>query len=275
LATGEELTRFQGHDAFGRSLVFSPDGKTLATGLSDSTVLIWDLGAALHRVGQALKPARPADLDQHWAALAGADAHEAWKSMWALTAAPKDALATIARHLQPVAPADPARMHRLIADLDHDDFAIRESATRDLARLDLLAEPALRAALEGDVPQERRRRAEKLLEQLRGPVTTPETRQAVRVVAVLEHIGRPEARQLLQRLAAGAPQARLTQEAKASLERLSRRYSRKPEGQVGVVASVPTPSPSDRPAVSLGEWQPAVETAGSEGATAEVRNPTQ
>jgi hypothetical protein len=37
----------------------------------------------------------------------------------------------------------------------------------------------------------------------------------------LERIGTPEARQLLKRLATGAPGARLTREAKASLERLA------------------------------------------------------
>jgi WD40 repeat protein len=42
-------------------------------------------------------------------------------------------------------------------------------------------------------------------------------------VEVLERIGTPEGRQLLQQLAHGAPGARLTQEAKASLQRLARR----------------------------------------------------
>src|SRR5262249_7824329 len=150
------------------------------------------------------------------------DAREAWKSIWSLTAGPKDALAIIVRNLQPVAPADPARLSRLIADLDNHDFATRESATRELGRLDVLAESALRAALEGDVPQERQRRAEKLLEQLHGPITTPEIRQAVRAVAVLEYIATPEARQVLQKLAEGAPDARLTREAKTALQRSHR-----------------------------------------------------
>jgi hypothetical protein len=42
-------------------------------------------------------------------------------------------------------------------------------------------------------------------------------------MAVLEDIGTPAARNLLQTLASGAPAARLTREAQASLERLKRR----------------------------------------------------
>jgi hypothetical protein len=45
----------------------------------------------------------------------------------------------------------------------------------------------------------------------------------LRAVAVLEHIGTPEARQVLENLAGGEPEARLTREAKASVARLSRR----------------------------------------------------
>ena len=46
----------------------------------------------------------------------------------------------------------------------------------------------------------------------------------MRAVAVLEDIANPEARELLQKLAEGAPEGRLTQEAKASLERLAKRH---------------------------------------------------
>ena len=44
-----------------------------------------------------------------------------------------------------------------------------------------------------------------------------------RAVAVLEDMATPEARKLLATLAQGAPEARLTHEAKASLERLTKR----------------------------------------------------
>jgi hypothetical protein len=45
----------------------------------------------------------------------------------------------------------------------------------------------------------------------------------LRCVEVLEDAGTPAARRLLARLAEGSPQARLTREAKASLQRLAKR----------------------------------------------------
>ena len=58
---------------------------------------------------------------------------------------------------------------------------------------------------------------------LRRPLVLPagEVLRAVRAVWVLELTGTPAARQVLQKLAGGAPQARLTREARAALGRLA------------------------------------------------------
>jgi hypothetical protein len=56
-----------------------------------------------------------------------------------------------------------------------------------------------------------------------GPVASADALRQLRAVEALEHIGTADARQVLQRLADGAPDARLTREAQASLERLKRR----------------------------------------------------
>jgi hypothetical protein len=53
-----------------------------------------------------------------------------------------------------------------------------------------------------------------------GPVAKGETLQRVRGIAVLEKIGTPEARRVLERLASGFDGARETRDAKASLLRL-------------------------------------------------------
>ncbi|MHB1425449.1 MAG: hypothetical protein ACYC3I_19940 [Gemmataceae bacterium] len=86
-----------------------------------------------------------------------------------------------------------------------------------------MAEPALRRTLQDKSTLEVRRRVQALLERLRGPVTHPELLQALRAVAVLEDIDTPPARRLLQELAKGVPEARLTREARESIRRLNSR----------------------------------------------------
>lgn len=68
----------------------------------------------------------------------------------------------------------------------------------------------------------KRRRVEALLGRLVNPWTpSPEELRAVRALEMLEQINTPVARQILQRLAKGAAHAPLTQQAKASLQRLA------------------------------------------------------
>ena len=62
--------------------------------------------------------------------------------------------------------------------------------------------------------------AEQLLAKLDW-AASPEKLRLLRALTVLETVATPEARQVLQTLAGGMPEARLTQEAKAGLERLS------------------------------------------------------
>jgi hypothetical protein len=158
-----------------------------------------------------------------WTDLGGMDAPPAFRARWALTSSADETISLLKERLRPASEVDPRRLRRLLADLDSNTFAVREKAEAALAELGDLAEPALRQAL-GDKPTlELRRRVEKLLERLQGPVTRPEVLRGLRAVAVLEGIGTPAARRLLEELAAGAPGARLTREAKASLRRLDLR----------------------------------------------------
>ena len=62
-----------------------------------------------------------------------------------------------------------------------------------------------------------------LLHRAAGPLTDPDALRSVRAVEVLEGIGESEAVELLAEWAKGAPEARLTREAKLALERLARR----------------------------------------------------
>jgi HEAT repeat protein len=113
---------------------------------------------------------------------------------------------------------------RLIARLDDEDFAARESATVELTRLGWRAEPALRLALEDKSP-EVRRRAEGLLKGIlskeRGEDL--EVVQLVRALEVLERISTPDAIKVIEELAKGPPSLRLTVEASMMRQRLARK----------------------------------------------------
>jgi hypothetical protein len=211
--------RFTGFDAEVTCLAFSPDGSRLVSGLADSTLLIWNVGA----------PAKPPTgklgaevLAAAWADLAANDARRAFQARWTLVDEPAKAVPLLKKHLEPVRRADSRQVQQLLDDLDSPRFAVRSAAQKALADLGELAAPALRQALAKSPSLERSLRAEALLDKLRWPVTQPELLRATRAVAVLEDIATPDARSLLRTLAGGAPEARLTREAQAALQRLAR-----------------------------------------------------
>src|SRR5262249_29944649 len=102
-------------------------------------------------------------------------------------------------------------------------FTLREKATKELEALDELVGPFLRKALQGEPAPELRRRAKELLDRIEAGGFSSEGLRAWRALEVLERIGTPEARRVLQALAKGTPEARLTQGAKEALERLTKR----------------------------------------------------
>jgi RNA polymerase sigma factor (sigma-70 family) len=221
-ATGKELRRLRGHRSGITCLAFSADGKTLASGSWDTTALVWDVSGLAERKGDAPAELGERRLEALWADLAGDDAGRAYRAVQELAAAPKQAVPFLKARLRPAA-AEPKQIAALLADLDSDDFDVREKATTDLEKLGDLAEPALRKALEGRPSPEVRRRAEALLKKLRKESPGPERLRELRAMEALEQVGGTEARQLLRRLAEGAPEARLTREARGALGRLDGR----------------------------------------------------
>jgi hypothetical protein len=177
-------------------------------------------------------PPRQADavapLESLWADLSAADAAKAYRAIRALGAMPERAVALLRERVQPARVADLRPVAGYVRDLDSGQFAAREKAEAELARLGQQAETALREALAKDPSTEARRRIERLLEKLAGPVTNADRLRELRAVEVLESINTPEARALLKRLSEGAPGFLLTQEAKASLERLAKRPATMP-----------------------------------------------
>jgi HEAT repeat protein len=155
--------------------------------------------------------------------LAATDAARAFQAVVSLARQPETSVPWLREHVKPVAQPDPKHLAELVADLNEDNFRRRTKATTELEQLGETAAPALKKALDDHPTVEVRRRVELLLAKLSAHNLPPSQLRQVRAVEALEQIATPQARQLLQELAQGAPAARLTREARASLGRLAKR----------------------------------------------------
>src|SRR5205085_326456 len=83
---------FKGFDAAVTSLAFAPDGRRLVSGLDDSTLLVWDVGAR-----EASPPIKlgAQGVAKAWADLGGADAPKAFRARATLVSSPDEAIALL------------------------------------------------------------------------------------------------------------------------------------------------------------------------------------
>jgi RNA polymerase sigma factor (sigma-70 family) len=219
-ATGRLIRRFEGHHSWVWAVTFAADGLTVASGAGDSTVLVWDI-TDRQKDGKLRRAAlTPRQLEECWTALANEDAAKAYNAVWALVAAPEQAVPFLQKHLPPASRPDAKTVARLIADLDSDDFKVRQKSVEELGNFGDAITPALQGALDGKPSLEVRRRLLQLLDRTRD--WTPERLRPHRAIQALEHMNTVPARQVLQLLADGAPGASCTEEAKTALLRLGR-----------------------------------------------------
>jgi RNA polymerase sigma factor (sigma-70 family) len=215
LLRGTLLPKFQGHDSAVTALTFAADGRRLVSASSDCTLLVWDVAGSASR----LKVARQGEKEVRaaWDDLGSRDGEKAFAAVRTMVAAPEASVALLRDRLRPAAPAEAAKVRRLLADLDSDEFEARERALDELKEMGAGAEGHLRKFLAGKPSPEARRRAENVLAAL--PEAGP---RAERAVEVLERSGTAAARELLRRLASGDADATLTRDARAALRRLER-----------------------------------------------------
>jgi hypothetical protein len=194
----------------------------LASGSLDHTALVWDV-TGMRQDGKLLThTSRPEEIERLWTELGSEDGIRAYRAMWKMVAASRLSVSFLAERVQSEKSVEEARLKRLIADLDNEEFRIRAQATQELEELGELAEAGLRKAHAGDLSPEARRRVENLLHKVEAQILSPKQLLTLRALEVLEHIATPETKKVVQKLAAGAPDARLTREAKGALERLNR-----------------------------------------------------
>src|SRR5262249_11249300 len=113
VTTGKPRGKLTGHSGRVSSLSFSPDGRLLASGSADTTVLVWDVrGFAAREVtgDRELSPARLAAL---WEDLAGPDAARAYQGICTLGRRPGQAVPFLRERLRPVGKPTPERLRQL------------------------------------------------------------------------------------------------------------------------------------------------------------------
>jgi hypothetical protein len=207
LASRKERWTFPGR---AQALAFSPDSRRLAAGVSCAAV-VYDLSG----LSVARQPARPRD---RWAALEGGAA-DAAAAMDSLALDPSGAVALLEAKLKPAEgrPLSLRVAKRLVLDLRDPEKRVRaelllgETGPRLIGLLADMGEefdhPDAKLSLRGLVREARAWPGEGML-------------GAVRAIEVLERLRTPEARRLLEGLAAGNADARLTVEAQAALRRM-------------------------------------------------------
>ena len=204
-------------ESFACAFRVSPDGRKVATGLLDSTTLLWELPP---QVEEKAKPLTQDRLEQCWTDLAGTDARRAFLAVHKLTAAPQETLALLRERLKPAKTPDTEEMRRLLAELGDEAFLTRDAAAKRLDQLGPEANGVLRLVKPRNAPLELERRLEKHFAGTH-TIRIADDRRHVRAIRALEQINSPEARKLLKSLADGAADAWRTRAAQTAIGALN------------------------------------------------------
>jgi len=212
--TGLSLTAFDGTAALFDHVLL---GRTVAD-LDRAT------DTALGRTKPARAPTGP-ERDGLWADLTGNDRVRAAAALRAFLATAPDHVGFIGERLRDTSVDKdlPARIQKLLADLDADAFDVRDRATDELVKIGGPAIEAVRSLTASAPSDEVRYRARFILRKLNAH-TTPvsEAGRMARVVRVLERAGTADARVLMGKLADGEFGFAAAPEAKVALVRMGK-----------------------------------------------------
>jgi WD40 repeat protein len=221
VASGQIVYRFVAHPTAVQSVAFTPDCRALLTAGSDTTALLWSLDPSVGDSNSS--PAHTLGNEQFaqlWRDLAAEDGATPYRAGWRLSSHSDQAVAFLRTCLKPILAPEPKPISELILALDDNRFAAREKASRGLEAFGDTILTMLRQAQKSTESLEARNRLEHLIA-LAESRTSPGMLRDRRAIGVLERIGTPEARDLLESVARGVPDAAVTRDARASCDRLA------------------------------------------------------
>jgi hypothetical protein len=220
--SGLQVAAFGGHQGPVTALALLKNGREIFSGSTDTSILLWDsTGLSPNGVLPQLTMGQP-ELIAAWVELASEQASRGHHALWQAVASAKEGVPFLGSQLYLL---DPKKVDKLFADLNSEQYRVRTDATKELEKYGIWMKGRLLAMHKNPPTLEVQRRVDQMLAKLDvpGSLSLEQERLRVRrVMLVMEQVGSPEALAVLEKLAGGAPEADLQQEAKASLERLKR-----------------------------------------------------
>jgi hypothetical protein len=217
LTTGLIRRQLPRHEKSETCLALSSDGRLLACGGMDHSVLLWDLTGRRVNGKEPAVALSPAELQRLWEDIDSTDGATVHRAVWTLAAGSRASVPYLRDKLV-VPRANAERVAKLMSDLESEVFKVRNQAEAELTKMSYDVEPHLRKKLGESISLEGRLRIQKLLSLIdNGRNGT----HMIRVIEVLERCGNPEAEQLLQQLFHRDSGSRRAGEAAAALRRLN------------------------------------------------------
>lgn len=220
IASGAEVKVFADRGGTVSALAYSSDGRMLASINSGHFSKMIRTPAS-----QALPEQKPRtvttseNLEQLWEELASEEPNTAYGAARSFTAAPALAIPFLQGKVKPAEKVSGTQIAMLIGGLRSANPDVQEKARGDMLKLGSRAELNVKQAMMSQAPGEIKQRMQDVLDQLRKSSSSGETLRELRVVSILIRINSLEARQFLQKLAGGAPDASLTKEAQAAVKK--------------------------------------------------------